>query len=93
MSRAFPLPGASAGAPPREEFVPPGEAGYAYKNRPLTIGYGQTESTSSLTFLGPDDHRIPAEPGTERERKLLALAAKAEEQAETVEQEAERSQD
>ena len=29
----------------------------------------------------------------ERERKLLALAAKAEEQAETVEQEAERSQD
>jgi hypothetical protein len=29
----------------------------------------------------------------ERERKLLALAAKAEEQAETVGQEAERSQD
>jgi hypothetical protein len=29
----------------------------------------------------------------ERERKLLAHAAKAEEQAETVEQEAERSQD
>ena len=35
--------------------------------------YGQTESTSTLTFLGPDDHQIPKEPGPEREKKLHRL--------------------
>jgi acyl-CoA synthetase (AMP-forming)/AMP-acid ligase II len=35
--------------------------------------YGQTESTSSLTYLGPDDHQIPREDGPERERKLKRL--------------------
>jgi Acyl-CoA synthetases (AMP-forming)/AMP-acid ligases II len=39
----------------------------------LMNAYGQTESTSSLTFLGPDDHRIPAELGPERERMLQRL--------------------
>lgn len=39
----------------------------------LMNAYGQTESTSSLTFLGPDDHRIPAEEGPERERALKRL--------------------
>jgi acyl-CoA synthetase (AMP-forming)/AMP-acid ligase II len=38
----------------------------------LMNAYGQTESTSSLTFLGPDDHKIPAD-GPERERKLARL--------------------
>ena len=39
----------------------------------LMNAYGQTESTSSLTFLGPDDHRIPDSPPEERERKLQRL--------------------
>ncbi len=39
----------------------------------LMNAYGQTESTSSLTFLGPDDHQIPAEPGEERDRRLQRL--------------------
>jgi len=39
----------------------------------LMNAYGQTESTSSLTFLGPDDHQIPDGPPEERERKLQRL--------------------
>jgi acyl-CoA synthetase (AMP-forming)/AMP-acid ligase II len=39
----------------------------------LMNAYGQTESTSSLTFLGPDDHQIPDSPPEERERALLRL--------------------
>jgi acyl-CoA synthetase (AMP-forming)/AMP-acid ligase II len=35
--------------------------------------YGQTESTSSLTFLGPEDHVIPDDPPEEREKKLRRL--------------------
>ncbi|MEX2246345.1 MAG: long-chain-fatty-acid--CoA ligase [Dehalococcoidia bacterium] len=39
----------------------------------LMNAYGQTESTSTLTFLGPDDHRIPREPGPEREKRMHRL--------------------
>ena len=39
----------------------------------LMNAYGQTESTSSLTFLGPDDHRVPQEPGEARELALKRL--------------------
>ena len=39
----------------------------------LMNAYGQTESTSSLTFLGPEDHIIPDAPAEERERKLHRL--------------------
>ena len=39
----------------------------------LMNAYGQTESTSSLTFLGPEDHHIPGEPGEERDRKMQRL--------------------
>jgi acyl-CoA synthetase (AMP-forming)/AMP-acid ligase II len=39
----------------------------------LMNAYGQTESTSTLTFLGPDDHQIPKEDGPEREAKLRRL--------------------
>jgi acyl-CoA synthetase (AMP-forming)/AMP-acid ligase II len=39
----------------------------------LMNAYGQTESTSSLTFLGPDDHQIPDGPPEERDRKLQRL--------------------
>jgi acyl-CoA synthetase (AMP-forming)/AMP-acid ligase II len=39
----------------------------------LMNAYGQTESTSSLTFLGPDDHEIPEGPPDERAKKLSRL--------------------
>ena len=39
----------------------------------LMNAYGQTESTSSLTFLGPDDHQIPSEPGPERDKRMQRL--------------------
>ena len=39
----------------------------------LMNAYGQTESTSSLTFLGPEDHMIPESPPEEREKKLRRL--------------------
>ncbi len=39
----------------------------------LMNAYGQTESTSTMTFLGPDDHNIPHEAGPEREKKMHRL--------------------
>jgi acyl-CoA synthetase (AMP-forming)/AMP-acid ligase II len=39
----------------------------------LMNAYGQTESTSSLTFLGPDDHIVPESPAEDRERKMQRL--------------------
>jgi len=39
----------------------------------LMNAYGQTESTSTMTFLGPEDHQIPKEPGPERDKKLQRL--------------------
>jgi acyl-CoA synthetase (AMP-forming)/AMP-acid ligase II len=39
----------------------------------LMNAYGQTESTSTMTFLGPEDHKIPKEPGPERDKKLQRL--------------------
>ncbi len=39
----------------------------------LMNAYGQTESTSTLTYLGPEDHHIPQEPGPERDEKLHRL--------------------
>jgi acyl-CoA synthetase (AMP-forming)/AMP-acid ligase II len=39
----------------------------------LMNAYGQTESTSSLTFLGPEDHKIPEEEGPERDKALQRL--------------------
>jgi acyl-CoA synthetase (AMP-forming)/AMP-acid ligase II len=39
----------------------------------LMNAYGQTESTSTLTYLGPEDHDIPREEGPEREAKLRRL--------------------
>lgn len=39
----------------------------------LMNAYGQTESTSSLTYLGPDDHMIHGLSEDEREKKLHRL--------------------
>lgn len=38
----------------------------------LMNAYGQTESTSTITFLGPDDHRLDGTP-EENEKKLRRL--------------------
>src|SRR5438477_5550466 len=43
------------------------------KNVGFVNAYGQTETTSSLTILGPDDHRLEGSP-QEIERKLLRLS-------------------
>lgn len=49
---------------PRHEFVPPEERRYAYENRPLPIGYGQTISQpyivaimTDMLGIGPD-HKV-----------------------------------
>ncbi|MBI1886714.1 MAG: long-chain-fatty-acid--CoA ligase [Chloroflexi bacterium] len=40
----------------------------------LMNAYGQTESTSTLTYLGPEDHVVPAAgPPEEREKRLRRL--------------------
>src|SRR3989337_1049792 len=39
----------------------------------LMNAYGQTESTSTLTFLGPEDHQVPDGPPQEREKSLQRL--------------------
>jgi acyl-CoA synthetase (AMP-forming)/AMP-acid ligase II len=39
----------------------------------LNNAYGQTESTSTLTFLGPEDHKIKGLTGEELEKKLKRL--------------------
>lgn len=39
---------------PRHEFVPKGERKYAYKNRPLPIGYGQTISQPYIVAIMTD---------------------------------------
>ena len=41
-------------------------------NADLMNAYGQTESTSTITFLGPDDHRLDGSP-EENEKKLHRL--------------------
>jgi len=44
-----------------------------WPNVGLMNAYGQTESTSSLTFLGPEDHKIPDGPPEVREVALRRL--------------------
>ncbi|MFQ6020160.1 MAG: class I adenylate-forming enzyme family protein, partial [Dehalococcoidia bacterium] len=39
----------------------------------LMNAYGQTETTSTLTYLGPEDHMIPDSPPEEREKRLRRL--------------------
>ena len=44
-----------------------------WPNVGLMNAYGQTESTSSLTFLGPEDHHVPEGPPEVREVALRRL--------------------
>ncbi len=39
----------------------------------LMNAYGQTESTSTMTYLSPEDHQVPKDEGPEREGKLHRL--------------------
>jgi len=45
---------------PRHRFVPAGEVGAAYRNRPLPIGYGQTISQPYIVALMTDLMRVQA---------------------------------
>lgn len=58
---------------PYEVLVAAIEKFKKWPNVGLMNAYGQTESTSTLTYLGPEDHRIPEEPGPEREKALRRL--------------------
>jgi protein-L-isoaspartate(D-aspartate) O-methyltransferase len=68
---------------PRHEFVPDGEKPYAYANRPLPIGYGQTISQPYIVALMTDllalnkDSRV-LEIGTGSAYQAAVLAALAE---------------
>ncbi len=68
---------------PREEFVPPDLATYAYENRPLPIGYGQTISqplmvaimTSALSLQG-NEKVLEIGTGSGYQAAVLSLLAK-----------------
>lgn len=67
------------GRVPRHEFVPPELAGYAYENRPLPIGYGQTISQPYIVALmthliAPATHHRVLEVGTGSGYQAAVLA-------------------
>jgi protein-L-isoaspartate(D-aspartate) O-methyltransferase len=64
---------------PRHEFVPPDEKEYAYENRPLPIGYGQTISQPYIVALMTDlmnvkPHDVVLEIGTGSGYQAAVLA-------------------
>ena len=63
----------------RERFVPPSSAVYAWENRPLRIGYGQTISQpfivalmTDLLDVGPDDRVLEIGTGSGYQAAVLA---------------------
>jgi protein-L-isoaspartate(D-aspartate) O-methyltransferase len=67
---------------PRHEFVPPAERRYAYENRPLPIGYGQTISQpyivaimTDLLELEPNDRVLEIGSGSGYQAAILAELA------------------
>ena len=72
------------GRVPRHEFVPAGQIAYAYENRPLPIGHGQTISQpyivavmSELMRVGTDDAVLEVGTGSGYQAAVLAeLGAK-----------------
>ena len=63
----------------RHLFVPPGQVRYAYENRPLPIGHGQTISQPYIValmtdLLGPDDSDVVLEVGTGSGYQAAVLA-------------------
>ncbi len=71
------------GRVPREAFVPPKQAGSAYKNRPLAIGHGQTISQpfivalmTELLQLKPTDTVLEVGTGSGYQAAVLSLLAR-----------------
>ncbi|MFK8332748.1 protein-L-isoaspartate(D-aspartate) O-methyltransferase [Pseudomonas sp. BJa5] len=69
---------------PRDRFVPPDEVPYAYENRPLPIGYGQTISQpyivalmTDLAQVGPGDVVLEIGTGSGYQAAILAELAQA----------------
>lgn len=67
------------GKVPRHEFVPPEYRRYAYQNRPLPIGYGQTISQPYIVaimtdMLEPDSDDVVLEVGTGSAYQAAVLA-------------------
>lgn len=67
---------------PRHQFVPSDEVPYAYENRPLPIGYGQTISQpyivalmTDLTQVGPGDVVLELGTGSGYQAAILAELA------------------
>ena len=67
----------------REEFVPPKQAGSAYKSRPLSIGHGQTISQpfivalmTELLQLKPTDTVLEVGTGSGYQAAVLSLLAR-----------------
>ena len=70
---------AAIGRVERHKFVPPGEVRYAYENRPLPIGHGQTISQPYIVALmtdliEPDDGDVVLEVGTGSGYQAAVLA-------------------
>jgi protein-L-isoaspartate(D-aspartate) O-methyltransferase len=64
---------------PRHRFVPPGQAGHAYDNRPLPIGHGQTISQPYIValmteLLEPEPDEVMLEVGTGSGYQAAVLA-------------------
>ena len=94
--QAVALPKASGGQPldarvlaamaevPRHEFVPPDQRPFAYENRPLPIGYGQTISQpfivglmTDLLAVGADDSVLEIGTGSGYQAAVLARLTRA----------------
>ena len=71
----------------RHKFVPPGQVRYAYENRPLPIGHGQTISQPYIVALMTDllvpdeDDVVLEEPERLRSADVAALHSRVEEGA------------
>ena len=70
---------ATLGRVERHRFVPPGQAAYAYENRPLPIGHGQTISQPYIVALmtelvEPDENDVVLEVGTGSGYQAAVLA-------------------
>jgi protein-L-isoaspartate(D-aspartate) O-methyltransferase len=70
---------AAMGKVPRHEFIPPQERRYAYDNRPLPIGHGQTISQpymvavmTDLLKIGPKDRVLEIGTGSGYQAAILA---------------------
>jgi protein-L-isoaspartate(D-aspartate) O-methyltransferase len=70
---------AALGRVERHRFVPPGQVAFAYQNRPLPIGHGQTISQPYIVALmtelvEPDEHDVVLEIGTGSAYQAAVLA-------------------